>query len=176
MAEVAQCPCAVPADRRETAFDAERPDLTLATTTPERVSGRGGMAHGVPGGGRPETAPRPARLLAPFILPNYRFDGQDDEVKRRRITSELGCSGGGADEAAADSPAGACSTSSSATNLSEADPQPLSRGVETTLRTYLASWAQRLVQLQPKVRTGGTHGTAKRDVALWPPACLTRPP
>lgn len=80
----------------------------------------------------------------------------------------MGCAGGapcshcGSDECAADECAAmsrsssGCSASSSDTLLvdaaeDEAEPTPLAPGLEEMLRSQLAFWGQRLVQLQPKV-------------------------
>ncbi|KAL4425423.1 hypothetical protein ABPG75_009439 [Micractinium tetrahymenae] len=92
---------------------------------------------------------------------------REDEGKRRRFSSELGTTGGacsrcGSDECADDDCAAmsrsssGCSASSSDTHLedaaeAEAEPNPLAPGLEQLLRSNLAVWGQRLVQLQPKV-------------------------
>lgn len=97
---------------------------------------------------------------------------QEDEGKRRRLSSEMGCTGAapcvrcGSDDCAADSCAAmgrsssGCSNSSSDTMLvnaveDEAEPNPLAPGLEEVLRSQLACWGHRLVQLQPKVHQGG---------------------
>ncbi|KAL4446744.1 hypothetical protein ABPG77_007988 [Micractinium sp. CCAP 211/92] len=93
---------------------------------------------------------------------------REDEGKRRRLSSEMGCTGAatcvrcGSDDCAADSCAAmgrsssGCSNSSSDTMLvdaveDEAEPNPLAPGLEEVLRSQLACWGHRLVQLQPKV-------------------------
>ena len=95
---------------------------------------------------------------------------QEDEGKRRRLSSEdvraaalpAGSAGAAAACPAASADSADASSASCATSVAEPQPQPLSRAVEDTLRSYLLRWGQRLVDLQPKVRRRRVAGWAGR--------------
>lgn len=98
----------------------------------------------------------PAGRRGPSDAPNRLPANQDDEGKRRRFSFETSRElaavvAAGADCSSSTGHDSAASTSSRATATSQEEPPPVSQGVDSILRSYLASWGQRLVHLQPKV-------------------------
>lgn len=144
-------------------------DAEEISVTPERV-------------GRPIERPHmPPKPLPPCnaTRDEPRPTLQEDEGKRRRLSSEdvraaalPASSGGGAACPATSGDSADASSASCATSVAAQQPQPLTRAVEDTLRSYLLRWGQRLVDLQPKVRrrVGAAVGGAP-GVAVLQPAC-----
>ncbi len=115
-----------------------------------------------------------ARGNAPCPVAPIR-SAQDDEGKRRRLSTEdvRAASLPGAAAAAAPCPSTSGtsadgSSASCATSMAGQQPQPLTRQVEEMLRAYLLRWGQRLVDLQPKVGGGASPAMG---VACMQPAC-----
>lgn len=129
----------------------------MPRSSTSRPSGCAVAAHWYAGVGHAKLLP--ARNAPCTVAPMR--SAQDDEGKRRRLSTEdvraasLPAGSGAAEAAPCPSTSAASadgSSASCATSMAGQQPQPLTRQVEEMLRAYLLRWGQRLVDLQPKVR------------------------
>lgn len=134
--------------------------------------------------------PRAAALNSPL----WSSGAQDEEGKRRRLStddlrggaappppgaSDDGCCSSGTaagQDRCAGAPSASTSSSGAGGGAAAHDPQPMTQAVESMLRQYLLRWGQRLVQLQPKVRSCPLRCLHGPSCSSTRPACACARP